>query len=221
MGPLLCLALACAPAAGDPAPPCPPVSYLYQPAFCMDYELREPAVPYVPRPGDIFVCTGCEMWAKLGHFGAGTGAPQHSGIVFLRPDGRPALLEGGPNNTLHCEARDLVPQLQRYAEKERVWIRRRCVPLTAEQCEALTAFALSAEPAHAYALLFKTEATGPTKCAPPGKPLEIKLTADKEKVWLGFNDEKGRFLDNHLGKGRRHEHDPFWLRIEVVRIVVD
>src|SRR6186997_2160757 len=34
------------------------------------------------------------------------------------------------------------------------------------------ACALSAEPAHAYALLFKTESTGPTKCLPPGKPLE-------------------------------------------------
>ncbi len=142
MGPLLCLALACAPAAGDPAPPCPPVSYLYQPAFCMDYELRLPADLYVPQPGDIFVCTGCEMWAKFGHWAAGTGAPQHSGIVFLWPDGRPGLLEGGPNNTLHCRAMDLIPQLLTYAERERIWIRRRCVPLTPEQSAALTSFAL-------------------------------------------------------------------------------
>src|SRR5262245_6184273 len=39
-------------------------------------------------------------------------------------------------------------------------------------------FALSAEPAHAYALLFKTETAGPVKCLPAGKPLEIKLTKD-------------------------------------------
>jgi hypothetical protein len=82
-------------------------------------------------------------------------------------------------------------------------------------------FALSSEPAHAYALLFKTESTGPTKCLPPGKPLEIKLTKDGEKVWIGFNDEKGAYQDNHLGKGRRHELDPLWVRIEVVRITVD
>lgn len=81
--------------------------------------------------------------------------------------------------------------------------------------------ALSAEAGHAFALLVKTESTGPSKCLPPGKPLEIKLTKDMEKVSLGFNDEKGRFADNHLGKGRRHEHDPLWVRIEVVRIVVD
>jgi len=82
-------------------------------------------------------------------------------------------------------------------------------------------FALSAEPAHAYALLFKTESTKPTKCLPPGKPLEIKLTKDGEKLFVGFNDEKGRYQDNHLGKGKRHELDPAWVRIEVVRITVD
>ncbi len=87
--------------------------------------------------------------------------------------------------------------------------------------DAKAAFALSAEPAHAYALLFKTESTGPTKCLAAGKPLEIKLQKDGEKVWIGFNDEKGRYQDNHLGKGRRHELDPLWVRIEVVRTTVD
>jgi hypothetical protein len=80
--------------------------------------------------------------------------------------------------------------------------------------------ALSADPGDAFALLFKTETSGAKK-ATPGKPLEIKLTKDKERLWLGFNDEKGRYADNHLGKGRRHELDPLWLRIEVVRTVVD
>jgi hypothetical protein len=82
-------------------------------------------------------------------------------------------------------------------------------------------FALSPETAHAFSLLFKTESLGPIKCLPAGKPLEIKLTKDKEKLSVGFNDEKGRYLDNHLGKGKRHELDPLWVRIEVVRITVD
>ena len=81
--------------------------------------------------------------------------------------------------------------------------------------------ALSAEPAHAHALLFKTDAAGPTACRPSGKPLEIKLAKDDEKLWVGFNDEKGRYQDNHLGRGKRHEFDPLWVRIEVVRITVD
>jgi hypothetical protein len=144
MAPLLCCLLGAAAVSGGPAA-CGKQSFLYQPAFCMDYELRGPAVPYLPQPGDIFLCTGREMWAKLGHWAAGTGAPQHSGILFALPDGRPALLEGGPNNTLHCRVLDLVSQLQGYAVHERVWIRRRRVPLTEEQSAALTAFALAAD----------------------------------------------------------------------------
>jgi hypothetical protein len=81
--------------------------------------------------------------------------------------------------------------------------------------------ALSPESNHAYALLFKTEGPGVQKSRPAGKPLEIKLTKDREKLWIGFNDERGRYQDNHLGKGLRHEFDPLWVRIEVVRIVVD
>ena len=83
------------------------------------------------------------------------------------------------------------------------------------------ALALSADPGQAFALLFKPEGAGPTKCLPPGKPLEIKLTKDKERLYVGFNDERGRYHDNHLGRGRRHELDPLWVRVEVVRIIVD
>jgi len=80
---------------------------------------------------------------------------------------------------------------------------------------------LSPEPRHAFALLFKSETKGLHRCALPGKPLEIGLTRDKEKLWIGFNDLRGRYYDNHLGKGRHHELDPLWIRIEVVRIIVD
>lgn len=81
--------------------------------------------------------------------------------------------------------------------------------------------ALAPEPALAFALLFKTDTSGLKKCLPPGKPLEITLSKDKEKLWVGFNDERRRYYDNHLGKGLRHELDPLWVRIEVVRTIVD
>ena len=81
--------------------------------------------------------------------------------------------------------------------------------------------ALAQAPELAFALLGKTEGNEPRKCLPAGKPLEIKLTKDNEKLWVGFNDERGRYNDNHLGKGRRHELDPLWLRVEVVRTIVD
>jgi hypothetical protein len=80
---------------------------------------------------------------------------------------------------------------------------------------------LSQKSADAFALLVKTEVAESRKCLPPGKPLEIKITKNKERLWIGFNDEKGRYMDNHLGKGKRHELDPLWVRIEVVRTIVD
>jgi hypothetical protein len=80
--------------------------------------------------------------------------------------------------------------------------------------------ALRPESRDAFALLFKTEAQV-QKCREPGKPLEIPLTKDKERIWIGFNDLRGHYHDNHLGKGRRHELDPLWVRIEVVRTIVD
>jgi hypothetical protein len=81
--------------------------------------------------------------------------------------------------------------------------------------------ALAQDPALAFALIFKTETSGLKKCAAPGKALEITCHRDQEQIWIGFNDERGRYRDNHLGKGARHELDPAWLRIEVVRVIVD
>jgi hypothetical protein len=81
--------------------------------------------------------------------------------------------------------------------------------------------ALAPDAQLAFALLFKAETSGIHKCLPAGKPLEITLTRDKEALWIGFNDERGRYSDNHLGKGLRHERDPLWVRVEVVRIIVD
>lgn len=129
----------------------------------MDYALREPAEPYCPQPGDIFLCTGRETWAKLGHFAAGTAAPQHSGIVILRPDGTFGLLEAGPHNSLHCHVMDLLPQLASYAAIERVWIRRRRVPLTPDQCARLTCFA-TAQDGKPFALFRMLGQLTPFRC---------------------------------------------------------
>jgi hypothetical protein len=85
----------------------------------------------------------------------------------------------------------------------------------------MQSLALSQDSKQAFSLLFKSESSGLKKPLPPGKPLEIKLTKDQEQIWIGFNDSRGRYRDNHLGKGRRHEFDPLWIRVEVVRTIVD
>jgi hypothetical protein len=85
----------------------------------------------------------------------------------------------------------------------------------------LARLSLSPKGEHAYALLFKTTNHDAAKCAVPGKWLEIPLKADNEKLWVGFNDERGAFQDNHIGRGPRNALDPLWVRVEVVRIIVD
>lgn len=133
-------------ALGPSSPPGPdaPNGYLYAPAFEIDYALRGPARAYTPQPGDIYLATEDWFIARFGHFLVHSGAPHHSGIVFALPDGRLALLEGGPDNTLHIRALDLIPQITHYADTKRVWIRQRAVPLTPEQSRRLTTFALAA-----------------------------------------------------------------------------
>jgi hypothetical protein len=106
---------------------------------------------------------------------AGTSHPTHSAIVFRRSDGRMAILEGGPHDTLRCRCLDAVPHLKSYEVEGRVWIRRRAVPLTCEQSERLTRFA-EANDAKRFAIgrlgiqltLFRTR--GPFRTEYVGKP---------------------------------------------------
>src|SRR5437763_10220339 len=127
-------------AAGRGPLPRPPVlgSYLYQPAFSIDHALRAPAEPYVPQPGDIMLRLDNSVFWRVTHYMAFAFDPNGSGIVFARPDGSMAILEAGPSDTMWVGTPDLLPHLKEYAE-HKVWIRRRCVPLTCEQSAQLTA----------------------------------------------------------------------------------
>jgi hypothetical protein len=118
-------------------------SFLYQPAFCIDEELRGPAEPYVPQPGDIMLRLDHSVFWRVTHYLAGAFDPNGSAIVFARPDGSPAILEAGPNDCMWVHTLDALPHMQEYADIGRVWIRKRCVPLTPQQSCRLTQFALA------------------------------------------------------------------------------
>jgi hypothetical protein len=60
--------------------------------------------------------------------------------VFARPDGSLAILEAGPFNELFVSGWNVMDHLRAYHARERLWIRRRRTPLTAEQSAKLTAF---------------------------------------------------------------------------------
>src|SRR3984957_17490987 len=118
-------------------------SFLYQPAFAIDEELRCPAEAYVPQPGDIMLRLDSSIFWRVTHYMALAFDPNGSGIVVARPDGSLAVLEAGPNDTMWIRMPDLLSHLKEYADVGRVWIRKRRVPLTAEQSHALTAFAVA------------------------------------------------------------------------------
>jgi hypothetical protein len=128
------------------APEVPAIgSYLYQPAYHVDDLLRGPAVPYLPQPGDIMLATDPGKFWTFTHNLALAFEPHNSAICFRRPDGCMAILEAGPNDCLHVKTLDMLPHLKEYEDKGPVWIRKRKVPLTPEQCAALTDFAMAQE----------------------------------------------------------------------------
>src|SRR3954462_12408933 len=96
-------------------------SYLYQPAFCIDDELRGPAVPYVPQPGDIMLRLDHSKFWRVTHYLALAFDPNGSGIIFARPDGSLAVLEAGPCDTMYVRTLEMLPHLKQYADVGRVW----------------------------------------------------------------------------------------------------
>lgn len=120
-------------------------SYLYRAAYAEDEVIRLPAREYEPQPGDIVLSAdGSRFWLRM-HNLAGTSHPTHSMIVFAHPDGRTAILEGGPHDTLKCRVLETIPHMASYEAEGRVWVRRRACPLTPEQSARLTEFCLAVQ----------------------------------------------------------------------------
>jgi hypothetical protein len=106
--------------------------------------------PFVPHEGDIVLFDeNSPTWNFLYKM-VGSGPPDHSGIVVRLPDGRPALLESGPDDGKLAGLRvcliEAVPRLHEFLARfpqGRLYIRRVCCPLTPDQSAHLTEFALA------------------------------------------------------------------------------
>ena len=117
--------------------------FLCEPAYAIDDEVRGPIQKYVPQAGDIYMSTDRHWIINAGHRMAFSGQPNHSGIVVIMPSGKPAILEGGPFNGLKVEIVDLNYDLTHHEERtEKCWIRARKTPLTKEQSDQLTVWAM-------------------------------------------------------------------------------
>jgi len=107
----------------------------------------KPAIvqPYIPREGDlIFYDDHNWAWTAL-FLWAGTGPPLHVGIVFKKDDGRLAVLEAGPDDTIWVTIQHVGPRLNKFHEDYHgtITIRRCKQALTPEKSAALTKFAMA------------------------------------------------------------------------------
>src|SRR5215831_16714194 len=93
------------------------IGYLYQPAFEVPGELRGPPRPYHPQAGDIFLSSDQLRIAVVGHMLVGSQGVHHSGLIILRPDGRPATLEAAPHHVRWIRVLDIDDNMRRYQEE--------------------------------------------------------------------------------------------------------
>ena len=128
----------------------------------------------------------------------------------------PASSSPGPTAAWPCSKRGRTtastaasttccPQLQNYAGRERVWIRRRCVPLTAEQSAALTAFAQTVEHKLRFALVRHVPASDAAAQPrpPPDRIPRRPARRARQLLLLGTGDGGVR-----RGRVARLRHDP-------------
>ena len=127
---------------GGPEPARAP-TYLFKMKVGTDNAVRFVGAPYCPQEGDIVLFDDHSPWVTKLYKLCGTGGPLHAGIVFTRPDGRPALLEAGPNFALKVVVNEIHDRLPEY--KGQVMVRQLKTPLTAEQSKKLTEFCLAQE----------------------------------------------------------------------------
>lgn len=117
-------------------------SALRVPVCLADGRLCITRQPYEPCEGDLLFFQARNLLENVLYALACAGGPTHCGIVVHRQDGSLGLLEA-PGLRYPVMLSDVSSRMHYYDGK--IFVRRRCVPLTPEQSAALTAFACAQE----------------------------------------------------------------------------
>lgn len=149
---------------------------LWEPAFSIDTIRRGTPVPYEPQPGDLVLLNAGERLWKASYRLALSGPPTHSAIVLRMPDGGFGFLEGGIGFDLRVELSPLAERLPQYYGD--IYVRRRKTPLSKDESDRLTEFALAVNQQRITVARFPLQATpirtrGPVRTAFLGKPRGI------------------------------------------------
>lgn len=135
MTPLLILSLLAGPGYSDCPGQAPPNLFVQdRPCYAGYEEERE---VYVPQAGDILVFRNSSVVARIAYYLTLSGGTTHVALVVARPDGSLSLLEAMPGDPVAMG--DICKRIRAYRGK--IGVRRRKVPLTAEQSTRLTQFA--------------------------------------------------------------------------------
>jgi hypothetical protein len=143
---IICL-IAALTAIGWSFPPDATVGFLKSERKTPKGKIEREVVAYAPREGDlVFYDDRNPAWMALFAY-AGTGPPLHMGMVVKKTDGKFAILEAGPDDSVWVKLLDLDKRLPQFQAdfKGTITIRRCKKELTAEQSKALTKFALAQE----------------------------------------------------------------------------
>jgi hypothetical protein len=119
--------------------PLHPYGYLGRDYLYRDGRVVRKTVPYQPREGDWIFFDDQSRWWEFLYTLADTSPPFHAGIVVKKPDGELAVLEAGPDDTLHVYVLDIIPRLHEF--KGVIYVRQCKKILTPEESARLTAFA--------------------------------------------------------------------------------
>jgi hypothetical protein len=125
------------------SPPGQPVGYLWSHVPDGEGGSRKLCQPYIPREGDlIFFDDQSKLWEKLYKLG-GSAPPFHVGIVVKSSCGSLAVLESGPDDTLHVYILECWQRLHTF--KGILQVRRCKKDVCPEESARLTAFACDQE----------------------------------------------------------------------------
>lgn len=129
------------------AGPDPGGSYLLVADLGPDGAPRTRAIAYYPSQGDIVLFDDHSRTWRFLYKMVGSDVPDHSGMVVRLPDGRPALLESGPDDGKlagpYVRLLEAVPRLHQF--QGTMYVRRLRCPLSPAQSAALTNFAIAQE----------------------------------------------------------------------------
>jgi hypothetical protein len=143
------------------------------------------AQPYVPREGDlVFFDDHNPIWYALFTW-AGTGPPDHVGIVVKRYNGSLAVLEAGPDDSVWVTLQSVGPRLRQFDKDVQgtVTIRRCKKELNARQSKALTRFAETQE-GKRYAVLRLLLQGTPFRCRGPIREYFLAKTSLDRWSWI-------------------------------------